>query len=219
MHFEAVQLPNYTRKEELFNAVSHAVGILFGLVTFCLCFTKATNMTGYLGAIIYSLSIIILYTASTVYHALEPSLIKKIMRVVDHAVIYVLISGTSITLMLLAVYPYNKPLAIAMISISLAIDIVGTTLTYIDQERFKTVQMVLYMVLGWMCLILMYPIFKNCENAAKLILFVLLGGIVYTVGTTFLALGKKKKYFHGIFHVFVLAGTLLHFIGIYLYLF
>lgn len=219
MHFDSVKLPNYTKGEELFNAISHAIGIIFGFIAFSLCFSKATSTPAYIGAVIYSLSIIILYTASTVYHALEPSLIKKFMRVVDHAVIYVLISGTSITLMLLAVYPYNRPLAIAMMSVSLIIDIVGTTLTYVDQEKYKTVQMVLYMVLGWMCLILIYPIYKYCENATKLIMFVILGGIVYTVGTTFLALGKKKGYFHGIFHVFVLAGTVLHFLGIYFYLY
>ncbi len=219
MHFESVKLPNYTKSEELFNSISHALGIIFGLVTFGLCFMKAADVTGYIGAVVYSLSIIVLYTSSTVYHALGPSLIKKFMRVVDHAVIYVLISGTSITIMLVGIYPHNKPLAIAMIAISLVIDIIGTVLTYVDQEKYKVVQMVLYMVLGWMCLILIYPLYKYCRDSVKLISCVLAGGIVYTVGTAFLSLGRKKRYFHGIFHIFVLAGTLIHFLGIYFYLY
>lgn len=219
MHFQSVKLPNYSKGEELFNSISHAVGILFGFMTCLLCFLKSSDTVGYIGAIIYSLSIVVLYTASTVYHAVSPGLIKKFMRVVDHAVIYVLISGTSITIMVVGILPYNKIFASVMIALSLAISIVGTVLTYVDQEKYKVVQMVLYMVLGWMCLALLYPLYKYCQSATKLIAFVLAGGIVYTVGTTFLALGKTKRYFHGIFHLFVLAGTLLHFLGIYFYLY
>lgn len=219
MHFDAVKLPSYSKGEEIFNAVTHAVGIIFGVVICFLCWQKATNTTGYIGAVIYGVSIIILYTGSTVYHAVTPSLIKKFFRVVDHAVIYVLIAGTSITIMVIGVLPYNKIFAQIMIALSLVITIVGTALTYIDQEKFKTVQMVLYMVLGWMCIVLIYPLYKYNKHPLLLIMFVLLGGVIYTVGTTFLALGKKKKYFHGIFHIFVLAGTVIHFLGIYFYLY
>lgn len=219
MHFESVKLPSYTKGEEIFNSLSHGIGILFGLVVCILCWNKATNSSGYLGAVIYGLSIIALYAGSTIYHAVSPSLIKKFFRVVDHATIYLLIAGTSITIMVVGILPHNKIFAGIMIAISLAITVVGTALTYIDQEKYKNVQMVLYMVLGWMCLVLMYPLYKYCSNSWQLIAFVLAGGIVYTVGTTFLALGKTRKYCHGIFHVFVLAGTVLHFLGIYLYLY
>lgn len=219
MHFEKVKLPSYTKGEELFNSLSHAIGIIFGLAVWILCWNKATDTSGYMGAVIYGLSIITLYAGSTIYHAVSPSLIKKFFRVVDHATIYVLIAGTSITIMVVGILPYNKLFAGIMIALSLAIALAGTTLTYVDQEKYKTVQMVLYMVLGWMCLVLMYPLYKYCSHSWQLIIFVLAGGIVYTVGTTFLALGKKKRYFHGIFHVFVLIGTLLHFLGIYLYLY
>lgn len=219
MHFEKVKLPTYTKGEEIFNSISHAVGIIVGLLSGALCWQKATNTPGYIGAVIYAVSIVILYSGSTLYHAISPGLVKKFFRVVDHAVIYVLIAGTSITVTVLGVYPNNRLFAIIMISLSLVIATVGTVLTYVDQEKYKTVQMVLYMVLGWMCLVLIYPLYKYCQNFTELVLCVLIGGIVYTVGTTFLALGKKKKYFHSIFHLFVLAGTVIHFVGIYLFLY
>lgn len=219
MHFESVKLPSYTKGEEIFNSVTHAVGVLFGIFSCTILWFKATNAGTRTGAVIFGVSMMILYLSSTVYHAIKPSYIKKIMRVVDHAVIYLLIAGTSIPLMIVGILPYNKPFAIVMISLSVVIGLVGTVLTYIDQEKFKVVQTVLYMVLGWMCLVLIYPLYKYCDNSAKLIVAIVLGGAVYTVGTTFLALGKKKKYFHSIFHLFVLAGSLIHFIGLYFYLY
>lgn len=219
MHFESVKLPSYTKGEEIFNSVTHAVGVLFGIFSCTILWLKATNAGTRTGAVIFGVSMMILYLSSTVYHAIKPSYIKKIMRVVDHAVIYLLIAGTSIPLMIVGILPYNKPFAIVMISLSVVIGLVGTVLTYIDQEKFKVVQTVLYMVLGWMCLVLIYPLYKYCDNSAKLIVAIVVGGAVYTVGTTFLALGKKKKYFHSIFHLFVLAGSLIHFIGLYFYLY
>lgn len=219
MHFESVRLPDYTKGEEIFNSVSHGIGVLFGVLSFAVLFFKAATPGAHIGAAIFGVSMIVLYLASTVYHAVRPSYIKKIMRVVDHAVIYILIAGTSIPIMIIGVLPYNRPFAVVMIALSLAIGVAGTVLTYIDQERFKAVQTVLYMVLGWMCLALIYPLYKYCENSIQLIIAIVAGGIVYTVGTTFLALGRTKRYFHGIFHLFVLVGSLIHFIGLYFFLF
>lgn len=219
MYFENVKLPSYTKGEEIFNSVSHGIGIIFGLLSFVTLFLKATETGTKLGAVIFGVSMMILYSSSTIYHAVKPSYAKKILRVVDHAVIYLLISGTSIPIMIVGILPYNKPFAVTMITLSVIIGTVGTVLTYIDQEKFKVVQTVLYMVLGWMCLVMIYPLYKYCENSVRLIVAIILGGAVYTVGTTFLALGKKKKYFHSIFHLFVLAGSLIHFIGLYFWLY
>lgn len=219
MNFENVKLPTYTKGEEIFNSVTHGVGILFGLFSLIMFLLKSASRYSLIGAIIFGVSMIILYTSSTVYHALKPSYIKQIMRVVDHAVIYLLIEGTSIPIMLIGVMPYNKVFAYIMITLSITIGTVGTILTYIDQEKFKVIQTVLYMVLGWMCLVLIIPLYRYLNNAVSLIVCILLGGTIYTVGTAFLALGKKKKYFHSIFHIFVLCGSLIHFLGLYFYLY
>lgn len=219
MYFENVKLPNYTKGEEVFNSVTHGVGILFGLFSLIMFLLKSANLYSQIGAIIFGVSMIILYTSSTIYHSLKPSYAKKIMRVFDHAVIYLLIEGTSIPIMLVGIMPYNKLFAYIMIALSLTIGTVGTALTYIDQEKFKVVQTVLYMVLGWMCLVLIIPLYKYLPNAVRLIIYILLGGTVYTVGTAFLSLGRTKRYFHSIFHLFVLCGSLIHFLGLYFYLY
>ena len=219
MYFENVKLPSYTKGEEVFNSVTHGVGILFGLFSLIMFLLKSANIYSRVGALIFGVSMMVLYTSSTVYHALRPSYAKKIMRVVDHAVIYLLIEGTSIPLMLVGVLPYNKLFAAVMIALSLVIGAVGTALTYIDQEKFKVVQTILYMVLGWMCLILVYPLYRYCDHAVSLIVSIILGGAVYTIGTAFLSLGRTKRYFHSIFHLFVLAGSLIHFFGLYFYLY
>lgn len=219
MYFESVKLPSYTEKEEAVNSASHGAGILFGIFSLVMLLMKSTDSYSRAGAIIFGVSMIILYSSSAVYHALKPSYVKKIMRVVDHAVIYLLISGTSIPVILVGVMPYNRIFAEVMISISIIIGTVGTVLTYIDQEKFKVVQTVLYMVLGWMCLILAFPLHRYCNHALALMSIIIIGGAVYTVGTAFLALGRTKKYFHSIFHLFVLAGSLIHFLGLYFFLY
>ena len=137
------------------------------------------------------------------------------MRTVDHAVIYVLIAGTSIPLIIMGVLPFSHTFGTVMTVLSLVIEAVGIFITFFDLERFRVLSMVLYMTLGWMCITLIYPLYKYSRTPLATILLILIGGVVYTVGTTFLALGKKKKYYHSIFHFFVLLGTMLHFFGLY----
>ncbi|MCI5948798.1 MAG: hemolysin III family protein [Oscillospiraceae bacterium] len=212
---KSVSLPHYSEREEKINSVSHAVGIGFGLTAaFSLCL-KAQNALGVISGIIFGVSIIILYAASTVYHILSPSPAKRIMRTVDHAVIYVLIAGTSIPLIIMGVLPFSHIFGTVMTVLSLVIEAVGIFITFFDLERFRVLSMVLYMTLGWMCITLIYPLYKYSRTPLATILLILIGGVVYTVGTTFLALGKKKKYYHSIFHFFVLLGTMLHFFGLY----
>ncbi len=215
MKLSKVTLPTYSKGEEIFNAVSHGMGIPLGILSLIFCLLKATDINAYLGATVFAASVVILYTCSTLYHSLKKSDAKKIMRLLDHSTIFILITGTSIALTVICVYPYNKILAIVMSSFSFIMSTVGTALTFIDQEKYKKVQMTLYMIVGWISVILIYPIYKNCANGPLIIALIIAGGVIYTVGTAFYAVGKKKKYFHCIFHIFVLSGTVLHFLSIY----
>lgn len=212
---KTVKLPVYTKREEKLNAASHALGIVFGIFATAALLLKSNNISHIISSLFFGASIIVLYTASTLYHGLPLSPLKHIMRTVDHSVIYILIAGTSIPLMIMGVLPYKRVFGVIMITLSLIIELVGIFVTFFDMERFRVLSMVLYMTLGWMCVLLIYPLYKYSSRPIFLILTILSGGIVYTVGTTFLALGKKKKYFHFIFHIFVLLGTLLHFFGLY----
>lgn len=213
MVIENVCLPYYTKKEDRANSISHTVGVIFGAVAMIILLLKSHDISHVISSIIFGVAMIILYSGSSIYHRLPRGKAKKIARLVDHSVIFVLITGTNIPLMILDVLPYYKALAIVCISVSVVTALLGIVLTFIDQEKYKKLQMVLYMVLGWMCIFLFYPIYKCDPNALLLFGLLVLGGAVYTLGTIFYSIGRFKRYYHFIFHLFILGGTFTHFLA------
>ena len=216
MNLSKVTLPTYSKTEEIINAASHGAGIIVGAVSFILCLSKSIETNALIGNIIFSLAVIILYTCSTLYHSVTNTTTKKIMRLIDHSSIFILITGTSTAMSVICVLPHSPFFSITVSTVSIALSILGTVLTVIDQEKYKKVQLVLYLVVGWISVILIYPIYKYRADAITLIIITAIGGIIYTIGTVFYKLGKKKKYFHSVFHFFVLAGTLIHLAAIYM---
>lgn len=219
MDLEKVKLPYYSKKEDTANSISHFIGVLFGIAATIILLLKSKDIPHIIGSVIFGAAMIILYGGSATYHILPPGRSKKIARLVDHSVIFVLIIGTTIPLTILGVLPYYKTFSIICIAVSVVTAILGIILTFIDQEKYKKVQMVLYMVLGWMCLILFYPIYKFNSKAILLFVLMLVGGVIYTVGTVFYKVGKSKPYYHFIFHIFVLGGTISHFLAFLLCLY
>lgn len=219
MSYDKIRLPVYTKTEDKANSISHIVGVAFGVAAMILLLIKSHNAAHIISSVIFGAAMIILYGSSSIYHWLAPGNPKKFARLVDHAVIFVLITGTSIPLMILDVLPYCKWLAIACIGVSVVTAVIGIALTFIDQEKYNTLQMVLYMLLGWLCVFLFIPIYKNDVNWLKLLIGFLLGGAVYTLGTIFYAKGRFKKYYHFVFHLFILGGTVLHFLTFYKFLY
>lgn len=215
INLQNVTLPVYTKGEEIFNAVSHGIGLPMGILFAVLCATKAGQTNSVVGSLIFAVSVMVLYTCSALYHSLKRSDAKKIMRLLDHSTIFILITGTSIAMTVICVYPFNKTLAVCMSVLSFVLSTVGVSLTFIDQEKYKRVQMILYFVVGGITVFIAYPVYKNCDDALTLLALAVIGGLVYSIGTVFYVVGKKKKYFHCIFHIFVLCGTLLHFLAIY----
>lgn len=213
MVLDNVSLPFYTEKEDKANSISHLVGAVFGAIAMTVLLIKSNDISHIISSIIFGVAMIILYSGSSIYHKLSPGRAKKIARLVDHSVIFILITGTSIPLMILDVLPYYKTLAIVCITVSVITAILGITLTFIDQEKYKALQMVLYMVLGWMCIFLFYPIYKCDPNALLLFGLLILGGAIYTLGTIFYSIGRFKRYYHFIFHLFILGGTVTHFLA------
>ena len=166
MYLENVNLPYYTEKEDKANSISHLVGVVFGAIATVVLLMRSNDISHIISSIIFGVAMIILYSGSSIYHRLSPGKAKRVARLVDHSVIFVLITGTSIPLMILDVLPYYKALAIVCIAVSVVTAMLGITLTFIDQEKYKKLQMVLYMVLGWMCIFLFYPIYK-CDPTAR----------------------------------------------------
>lgn len=208
-------LHKYSLGEELVSAISHGVGALLSLAgtVVLIFFAASTNDTWKIVSVsIYGASMIILYTISTVYHSLKPNSGKKVMRILDHCVIYLLIFGTYTPFVLVTLRGW---LGWLLFGINLAAAAVGTTLTAIDFKKFGKFAMVCYLAMGWVVVIGIVPLIKVLPLWG--LIFLLAGGIFYTVGAVLYGLGKKKKYMHSLWHFFVLAGTIFQYFSILFY--
>lgn len=213
------ELPTYTRGEEIFNMVSHIVGGAIGLIGMVLCIIfSAIHQNGYaiVGSIIYGISMIFLYTMSSIYHGLKPTRkAKKVMQILDHCTIYVLIAGTYTPILLSSIMKVDQVAAWTMLAIVWIFAILGIVLNAIDLKQFRVFSMICYIAMGW-CIIFRIDLVIKSLGMTGFIL-ILLGGIIYTLGTILYGIGRKVKYMHSMFHLCVVIGTLLQLIAIILY--
>ncbi|MCQ2462752.1 MAG: hemolysin III family protein [Clostridia bacterium] len=219
--FKSVPLPPYSRIEDIVNSVTHAAGIPFVIVAAVMLLAKdGAQITGkYIAQVmIYAVSMFIVFFGSAFYHGLKPGYVKQVSRVVDHSNIFFMISGTLTGFYSFAVAPLNKPLAVGMITAAWCVTAVGVFLTFMNQEKFKWVQLISYVALGWSAVVGMVPIYKTGEAGKVFVWTVFAGGIMFTLGAVLYVIGKKKKYFHAVFHVFILFGAITMFIGMYRYI-
>lgn len=218
MAFEKVVLPTYSKTEEVLNSVSHGIGALLGVIFLVVGIQKSTVSSNIAGAVIFGLSTVILYSCSMLYHSLKAGTAKKAMRLIEHSAIFIMITGTATAVNIITVYPHNKVFSLVVAITSIGLSILGIILTFIDQEKYMKVQMRLYIVVGFASFVLTYPVFKYNDVKPLEFFLIIFGGAMYLVGMVLYKIGKKKKYFHSIFHLFVLAGSCLHFWAIYIYL-
>lgn len=212
-------LPFYTKGEEIFNMVSHIVGGAFGITVTTLCVIVAAlhgNVFGVVGGAIYGGTMIILYTMSSIYHGLRPNTTgKKVFQIIDHCSIFLLIAGTYTPIALVSLREYNTALGWTIFGIIWGAAALGITLNAIDLKSYKVFSMICYLAMGW-CIVM-------CAKQAYIALgfggtlFILLGGVAYTIGAVLYGVGKKHRYFHSIFHLFIVAGSILQFFGILFY--
>ncbi len=215
MSLQNVTLPTYSKTEEILNSVSHGLGIPMGII-FCVLFLiRPITGSGITGSLIFVFSVIVLYTCSMLYHSLKAGTAKKVMRLLDHSVIFIMITGTILALNVICVFPHDKAFSLSTACISIILSIVGIVLTLIDQEKYKKVQLILYVIVGASSLSIIYPLIKYNAEPWLSIMLLAVGAVVYLIGMALYIVGKKKKYFHSVFHVFVLVGTILHFCSIY----
>ena len=217
-HMLHTPLPRYTRGEELANALTHAIGILFGMLALSLCLNASLvhSITfGFSTSLIYGLAIIAVYTTSTVYHAMPRSGCKRVLRVLDHCMIYLLIAGTYTPILVCAICPMFPVLGRSLLLRVWGCAAIAITFTAIDLKKYNTLSMICYICMGW-CIL---PAAGAAIEALTLtgFLWVLLGGIAYTVGAVLYGVGKKHRYMHALFHVFVILGSALQFVGILRY--
>lgn len=212
-------LPTYTKGEEIFNMTSHIVGAAFGLVAMILCIIVAIihkNIYGIVSGIIYGITVILLYTMSSIYHGLGPKLKgKKVLQVLDHCSIFLLIAGSYTPFALCTLREYDNLTGWTIFTVIWILAIIGTVLNAIDLKRYKVFSMICYLLMGW-CIIIKVHVLPELLTMTGFILL-LLGGIVYTIGTILYGIGKKHKYIHSIFHLFILLATILQFLTIILF--
>ena len=212
-------LPVYTKGEEIFNMVSHIVGGGLGVIATISCVTVAAihgNGYGILSGLIYGISMILLYTMSSIYHGLKPDTTsKKVFQIIDHCTIFLLISGSYTPFLLCTFREYDPKLGWSLFAIIWGMAILGVVLNSIDLQRYKVFSMICYIAMGW-CIIVKASILPSLLGTVGLTLLVA-GGIAYTVGTIFYGLGKKVKYFHSIFHLFIVLGSILQYLCIIMY--
>ena len=213
-------LPNYSKRDEIINSLTHLVGFVFGLglLIFFIIFSITKNLKfGYMiPYFVYAISMMVVFGVSTIYHSAKlKSKAKAVLRVIDHSDIYFLIFGTYLPLCLYGIT--NTTVMITAIILESVFMIAGIVLNVIpiDNNIMKLIAYIIYILDGWLMLFL-YPFGIGMDF--YVFLFVLLGGVIYTIGAILYAIGKKKIYFHSIFHVFVLLGAITQFIGVYLLL-
>ena len=212
------KLPNYSRAEERMNMVTHIVGGGLGVAALVLCVLRAAgreNGFGVFAAVIYGVSMITLYTMSSVYHGLRPGTAKKVMQVLDHCTIYFLISGSYTPFVLSAIRPAYPALGWGLFTFEWTLTILAVVLTAIDLKKYKVFSMICYIGMGWA----IFPFAGILVETVSFtgFLLVLLGGVAYTIGAVLYGIGSRRPWMHGVFHIFVVLGSLLQFMAIYGY--
>lgn len=206
-------LPDYTRGEEIFSCVSHIVGGGFGITVLAACLLVSIShgsVWAIAGSAIYGCSMITLYCFSSIYHGLRPGTGKKVMQVMDHCGIYFLIAGTYTPIVLCAIRPVYPGWGWAIFGAVWALAAAATVFTAIDLKKYSKLSMTCYILMGWCIVVALKPTLDALPLPG--FLWLLAGGVSYTLGAVIYGVGKKKRWMHSVFHLFVLLGSVLQFI-------
>ncbi|MGX1024129.1 PAQR family membrane homeostasis protein TrhA [Psychroflexus sp. MBR-150] len=199
-----------SNKEEYYNALTHGFGIILSLIglVFLLLNYNSTKIN-FIYILIYGLSLIVLFSASTLYHSVKNVAYKRLLRKFDHISIYMLIAGTYTPVCMTILKDSHGDLILAIVW---GLSLLGLVLKLFFTGKFEKISLLLYLAMGWLIVIDIDTLYQNMD--ALSLLFLGLGGLFYTLGVIFYVM-HKLKYHHVIWHVFVLLGSLSHFLMIY----
>lgn len=215
-HSTASTREGYSLGEEIANAVTHGIGAALSVAALvALVFVAALWGTGWhlASAIVYGVTMFLLYMASTLYHAIHHPGARHVFKVIDHAGIYLLIAGTYTPFTLVTIRDDG---GWALFATVWSLALVGIALEAFWVYRPKWVSAVVYLGMGWLALAAMRPLIANLEPGGLWLLIG--GGLAYSAGTVFYVL-KRVRFMHAVWHLWVLAGTVLHFLAVMLYVF
>lgn len=203
----------YLITNEVLNAVTHGVGVVLSLIGFVLLLRKANSGLHYFSFIIYGVSLLLLFLASTLYHSLIFTKAKKIFQVFDHCSIYLLIAGTYTPYCLLYIKGTIGIVLLSVIWLAAIIGIIYKSLTLSKVKSVSKLSTIIYNVMGWAVVIALPSLYHSV--GLKGLLLLVGGGIAYTVGSVFYSM-KNRRYMHVVWHLFVMLGAMLMFFSIYL---
>ncbi|CAM1334466.1 PAQR family membrane homeostasis protein TrhA [Tenacibaculum aestuariivivum] len=205
---------NYSSTEEKLNILTHGFGLLLAIIAMPFLILKSVNYQSFFKIAsfsIYGLSLIILYAASTFYHAAQKPKLRRRLNIFDHAAIYVLIAGTY-TPFCLVTLPEKSGWYLCVFVWLFAL--IGIVLKFFFTGKYDKLSTALYLIMGWQVIFLIQPLINNLPYNG--LFYLIIGGVFYTVGAILYSI-KKVPYNHAIFHVFVLLGSFSHFWAIYMY--
>jgi hemolysin III len=207
-------MTHYSPVEERTNIISHAIGFALGIVALVLMVVRAStygNAWHIVSVSIFGVSLICLYAASTMYHSAKDPKTRGRLRVIDHATIYVLIAGTYTPFVLVTL---NGWVGWVIFAASWTMAVTGITLKLFFTGRYNMLSTLMYVFMGWMIIFAIKPLVNSLS--ADGLFWLIAGGVAYTVGAILYSI-KKIKFNHAIFHMFVLLGSVCHFISVYAY--
>ncbi|KEA54537.1 hemolysin [Mangrovibacter sp. MFB070] len=205
----------YSLAEEIANSISHGIGLVFGIVGLVLLLIQAVDTRAGATAItsysLYGGSMILLFLASTLYHAIPHARIKPLLKKFDHCAIYLLIAGTYTPFLLVGL---RSPLAHTLMVIIWSLALAGILFKLTIAHRFKVLSLVTYLAMGWLSLLVVYQLAMRIAPGGVTLLAA--GGVVYSLGVIFYVC-RRIPFNHAIWHGFVLGGSVCHFLAIYFY--
>ncbi len=208
-------IKRYTVGEEIFNSVSHgvsALGAIVGcsvMVTLAACFG---NIKSIVSALVFGLSLVIMYTMSTLYHAFPFEKVKKLFRIFDHSSIPLLIAGSYTPFCLIALE--GNPKGMIVVAVVWRCAVLAIVLNVVNLDKFEKINLILYIAMGWAVVFALGDIVSALPKNGFILLVA--GGIAYTAGIIFYKM-TKVRYMHSVWHLFVTAGSLLHFLCVVVY--
>lgn len=212
---ERISIPNYTLSEELINSISHGIAALFSIWGLVMLIIKACSVsaTAIVSVTLFGTTMINLYTISCIYHALSPRITgKKVMRVIDHCNVFLLVFGTIIPIALVSMKGFYGWLYFGIVAF---VTILGIIFSSINVDKNSKAEVICHLISGWSAVFFL----KQLLNGVGIVgvIFIILGGVMYSIGALLYALGSKYKYVHSVFHFFCILGSIFHYIAIYTY--
>lgn len=215
-----MRIIKYSKSEEALNIATHILGFILSLIFFLpvvIKTYKGKDTIGFLAWLIYFIAIAIMFLSSSLYHSMKNPLARTVFRAIDHGVIYLTIAGSYTPIILIGLRSTFAIVIFVLIWILALSGIVMNIIAFTTgkEDKINRASMIIYMAMGWISLLLIYQIYKYI--GMSYIIFLLLGGLFYTIGAIFYSI-KKIPYNHAIWHIFILVAAFVMFYGNYKFL-